>query len=429
MMRQLIIISCQSLILFLPVIYCWTSQSSSSSSSITSCIRRNNCQSLSSSPPILPQLHHHHQTRLFASIQNQEDDVLDVEFEKTLPETKKADDDIDISEDGNDNNKDDDDGDDDDDEDDDEDDPYGLATSLIDVSLETGDPRWKNTRIPFCRGAEYIDCKLAFMVDLEGQSYGIAVPFDDAVAIVIQEPTKKFKSINDKKGDNSNLQTKCIDPDFYQDNEEYAELMEIFAVQVQEQLGDEFRLRKTPKVLTISGGLDKITNDWQDKVITKPYEVEDLLEATRVKDKKEVDTEMESFYEIMKRELGEEEYEKTMNTSDDDIEKELKELMGFFDNPGAHGGNSKEDMEGLDDLMESMKEEIETGEIPEAKEFIPDTENAALKLLGYTFKESGKSYFLVKPLQSCKYMKNYSVLKNDCFVIDGFDYNCLDYFC
>jgi hypothetical protein len=103
--------------------------------------------------------------------------------------------------------------------------------------------------------------------------------------------------------------------------------------------------------------------------------------------------------------------------------------MGFFDNPGAHGGNSKEDMEGLDDLMESMKEEIETGEIPEAKEFIPDTENAALKLLGYTFKESGKSYFLVKPLQSCKYMKNYSVLKNDCFVIDGFDYNCLDYFC
>lgn len=74
--------------------------------------------------------------------------------------------------------------------------------------------------------------------------------------------------------------------------------------------------------------------------------------------------------------------------------------MGFFDNPGAHGGNSKEDMEGLDDLMESMKEEIETGEVSEAKEFIPDTENAALKLLGYTFKESGKSYFLVKPLQS-----------------------------
>ena len=407
MMRQLIIISCQSLVLFLPVIYCWTLQSSSSS--ITSCIRRNNCQSLSSSPPILPQLHH--QTRLFSSIQNQDEDVLDVEFEKTLPETKKDDDDVDISE----NNKDDDDG---GDEDDDDDDPYGLATSLIDVSLETGDPRWKNTRIPFCRGAEYIDCKLAFMVDLEGQSYGIAVPFDDAVAIVIQEPTKKFKSINDKKSnDSSNLETKCIDPDFYQDNEEYAELMEIFAVQVQEQLGDEFRLRKTPKVLTISGGLDKITNDWQDKVITKPYEVDDLLEATRTKDKKEVDTEMDSFYEIMKRELGEEEYEKTMNTSDDDVEKELKELMGFFDNPGAHGGKSKEDMEGLDDLMESMKEEIETGEVSEAKEFIPDTENAALKLLGYTFKESGKSYFLVKPLQSCKYMNNYSGLENDCSVI------------
>merc|ERR1719343_1010095 len=49
--------------------------------------------------------------------------------------------------------------------------------------------------------------------------------------------------------------------------------------------------------------------------------------------------------------------------------------------------------------MQSMTKEIETGEVSEANKFIPDTENAALKLLGYTFRESAKSYFLVKPLQ------------------------------
>jgi len=312
---------------------------------------------------------------------------LDVEFEKTSPKSKVDADAISEGENENDN-------------DDDDDDillpgPFGISTSLIDVSLETGDPRWKNARVPFCRGTEYIDCKLAFMVDLEGQSYGIAIPFDDAVAIVIQEPAKDGGSKGKKK-----LQTKCIDPETYQDNEEYAELMEIFAVQVQKQLGEEFRLRKTPKVLTISGGLDKITNGWQDKVITKPFEIEDLLEVTREKDKKEVDKELESFYEIMRIELGEEEYKKTMDTNDDEIDAELNELMEYFNVPGAHGATSNQDKQGLEDLMESLAKEVETGEIPEAKDFIPDTENAALKLLGYTFRESGKSYYLVKPLKS-----------------------------
>jgi len=287
-------------------------------------------------------------------------------------------------------------------EDDNEDDlsaMLGTSKSLIDISLETGDPEWKETRIPFFRGAEYIDCKLAFMVDLEGQSYGIAVPFDDVVAIVVQEKDgKKSKNPN-----NENIKTKNIDPDAYQDNEEYAELMEIFAGQVQEQLGEEFQLRKTPKVLTISGGLDKITKDWQNKVITKPFDVEELLEMSKEKDEDDMDKELDSFYKFMRDELGDKEFEKTMNSEDneDAMGAELKELMGFFDVPGAEG-TTKEDMEGLEELMKSMENDIETGEVSEANDFIPDTENAALKLLGYTFRDSGKSYFLVKPLQSCE---------------------------
>eukprot|EP00536_Pseudo-nitzschia_multiseries_P011822 jgi/Psemu1/30152/gm1.30152_g len=282
----------------------------------------------------------------------------------------------------------------------------GTSKNLLDVSLDSGDPMWKETRIPFCRGTEYIDCKLTFMVDLEGQSYGIGVPFDDVVAIVIQENTENKKTLSD----NPVTKTKNISPDDYEDNEEYAELMEIFAGQVQEQLGEEFQLRKTPKVLTISGGLDKITKDWQNRVITKPFEVEDLLEMSKEKDQDDVDEELDSFYKFMKDELGDEEFEKTMNADNDEaeLEAELKKLMEYFNVPGAEG-TSVEDAQGLEELMESMANDIETGEVTDAKEFIPDTENAALKLLGYTFRDSGKSYFLVKPLQPCNLRRNLQV--------------------
>ena len=260
-----------------------------------------------------------------------------------------------------------------------------TSKNLIDISLESGDPRWKETRIPFCRGKEFIDCKLAFMVDLEGQSYGIGVPFDDVVAIVVQE-----------KGDEKSMETKNIDPDAYEDNEEYAELMEIFAGQVQDQLGDQFKLRKTPKVLTISGGLDKITKDWQNKVITKPFDVEDLLDISKPKAEEDLNTELDSFMQFMRDELGDEEFDKSMNGEDD--ANEFGHLMDLFDVPDVDG-TAEVDSKALDDLMKSMEKDIETGEVSDANEFIPDTENAALKLLGYTFQESGKSYFLVKPLQ------------------------------
>jgi hypothetical protein len=62
----------------------------------------------------------------------------------------------------------------------------------------------------------------------------------------------------------------------------------------------------------------------------------------------------------------------------------------------------KEDLAGLEELIKSMSNDLENGVQDAAKEFCPPAdviENAALKLLGYTFTESGTSYYLVKPLQ------------------------------
>jgi hypothetical protein len=358
---------CLSFVLLLPIVYGWTSPAQS-------VLTRNDIKFYS--------VHHEREHKL-TCLSAKEDDFLDVEFEKTSPET----DDVisSVIDDGeNDLSA-----------------LLGTSKTLIDVSLDTGDPRWKETRIPFFRGTEYIDCKLAFMVDLEGQSYGIGVPFDDVVAIVVQEKDRESKV--------ARVVTKNVDPDAYEDNEEYAELMEIFAGQVQEQLGEDFQLRKTPKVLTISGGLDEITKDWENRVVTKPFEVDELLEMSKEKDKNDVEKEVDSFYKFMREELGDEEFEKTMKgDEDDELETELKELMGFFDVPGVDG-ITEDDTSSIEDLLKRMEKDIEYGEISEAKEFIPNTENSALKLLGYTFRDSGKSYFLVKPLKPCESLASASI--------------------
>ena len=258
--------------------------------------------------------------------------------------------------------------------------PFGeRPRTLFDVSFESGDPKWKETRIPFCRGNEYIDGKLAFMVDLEGVSYGIATPFDDAVAIVEEINEGEVEKVN------------CVDPDDYESNEEYQELMEIMAAQVAEQLGEEYALRKTPKVLTISGGLSKLTDNWERELVPKAASVEELLEQ---EDKDEdLDEAVSSFLDFMKEELGEEEFEKTMN--EDELTEEEMELAKFFDIPGM--GTQKDDLAGFEELVSSIQDDIEG--VKNLEQFQPETERASLKLIGYNLRGGKKAYSLVKLLQ------------------------------
>jgi len=312
-----------------------------------------------------------------------EEDYLDVEFERVEPKTKgrtkaKRKKRVDTEE---------------------EDDDwvtsvFGEPKNLIDLSFETADQPWDEVRIPFYQGEEYIDGKLAFMVDFEGQSYGIAVPFDDAVGVVVQEVVVDE---SDKKNPTSTIKTTNISPESYDTVEEYAELMEIFAKQVHEQLGEDLYLRKTPKVLTISGGLDEITKNWQKKVVSKPLDVDELLEAASEKDAQTMEKELQEFYTFMRQELGDEEFEKTMNGQDEELSKEDEEFLNsLFTISGV--GIKKDDLDGMENLVKSLENDLKVG-VPDAKKFTAKMEDASLKLLGYTFPKSGKSYFLVKPLK------------------------------
>ena len=216
---------------------------------------------------------------------------------------------------------------------------YGKQKNLIDVSFDTGaDEIWSTVPVPFTIGNEYIDCKVAFMIDYDGQTYGIGIPYDDAVALITQEEiVDDDTSKKNKSNKKVTIKTTNIDPELYSDNEEYAELMEIFATKVQEEFGKEYQLKKTPKVLTISGGLDKITKDWEKVIVPDPVGVDELLKVIDGDDSKDEttnDKEVDEFIQFMREELGDEEVDKTLNGQDnfsqDDLQllDQISNLMG-----------------------------------------------------------------------------------------------------
>jgi hypothetical protein len=172
------------------------------------------------------------------------------------------------------------------------------SKNLFDLSLDA-DPDFIDSRIPFIdyssksgTAPSYIDVKLAFMADLDGVQYGIAIPFDSAAALTLE------------KEDGS---VQYLSPDL-DDNEE---LMAIMATQLQEHVGPDLRLKRTPRVLTISGPLDKYTADWKEKLLPDPIEPNELM--GKIDDGDEI----EFFHKFMRDELGEDEYQKTLNETPD----------------------------------------------------------------------------------------------------------------
>jgi hypothetical protein len=252
------------------------------------------------------------------------------------------------------------------------------SKSLFELSLET-DPDFLETRIPFIdhsskssSGTNYIDVKLAFMAELDGVQYGIAIPFDSAAALTLEKEDGTVQYLS---------------PDL----DENEELMAIMAGQLQENVGDDLRLQRTPRVLTISGPLDNYTINWQGKLLPDPIKAQELMAEVD-----EGGDELAFFHKFMKDELGEEEYEKTLNEIPD--EDEMNELLKLFEVPGL--GDRSDDVEGLEELFKSLL--TPEKDFDEAKEALGanslDHEGVALKLVSYVF-AGGKTYSLVKLLK------------------------------
>lgn len=236
----------------------------------------------------------------------------------------------------------------------------GGAETLLDYSLNM-DPEWKDIPVRFIDTEsagknKYIDCKLAFLIEMDGVEYSIAVPCETQVGVVCEG---SFVGGN---------------PSHYldSDDEENIELMEIAAAQFAKEFGEELKIKRTPRTLTVEGDLESITKDWSSMLDSQNIKTEQLLD-----DEDEDDKFIDDFF---RRELGAN-YREEFLIEDKEIDDEVEKISGFFNIPGV--GTEVGDVDGIDELFN----EIESGaDIEKAKEYELSNENtgdSTLRLLSF----------------------------------------------
>jgi hypothetical protein len=272
--------------------------------------------------------------------------------------------------------------------------------SWIEWSLEA-DPELNSTRIPFFgfpqpggggrddddddddRAFDSIDVKLAFLVELDGETYGIGTPFDHAVALTVE--TMSIGTTGNDGDATSSPSVQNLPPT--SDNEE---LIEIMATQLHESVGSDLKLVRTPRVLTVRGPLERYTENWRAELLPEPLSAEQLLD--------EKDEDLDDFLKFMRRELGDQEVEKTLR-GEGTMSADDAELLQLFNIPGM--GDQQDDGEGIKELLESLLDSPQAQE-EQFQKLDPtglNGQSAAIKLFSYIMPESGKAYSLVSLLQ------------------------------
>lgn len=200
----------------------------------------------------------------------------------------------------------------------------GRPKTLVDLSLDS-DPEMKNMLVEFIEvmpsgNQKCIDCKLPFTVDLDGVTYSVGTPHDPIVAVVT---------------DGENGETVMLDAD--DDSKE--EIFQIAAAGLVKYLGEDLRLKRTPRILTVEGDLNSYTEKWiqEERVSTDDFlYMED-----------EGDELLDNFF---RDELGPN-YEEELSVDEIDDE-EAEELMNFFSVPGL--GTEVDDEVGIQEMFQEM---------------------------------------------------------------------------
>lgn len=254
------------------------------------------------------------------------------------------------------------------------------SQSLFDISLSSSmmnDPEWYNMRIPFIEPTtsasnrqyndnnddntdnnveEYIDVKIAFMVELDGNKYAIAVPADIPVMIVKEEENgNNIQNLSPSNSDNDEIIEIMASRlyETYNNNDEDVnnENDDGNNINIDNNNNDIIALKRTPRVLTIVGPIEDRIQNWKTTVLPEPISTTELLND----DNEDID----SFHQFMKNELGEEEYKNTINNNNDDIDDiddiELKELYNTLLNTNDNVINDDEN-NAIETLLNSMIE-------------------------------------------------------------------------
>ena len=243
-----------------------------------------------------------------------------------------------------------------------------LSTTVADMVLDAA-PEWKDIVVEFVSrtpsgNLNVIPCRMPFTVNVDGEVYSIGMPFEDAVAVLEDDADGQLSSL--------------VDPD----DDANEEVFQLAATALTENMGNELRLRRTPRVLTVQGDLKAITGKFLQEKQAEPVQAKALI-------KDEEDDDDAFFDSFFRRELGEH-YEDEFAV--DDIDSD--ELLDLFSVPGL--GTEGDNEEAIRGLIDEIAADDHAGAgMTDRMVSIANDGAKALPLFPFTSPE-GKSYAFVQ---------------------------------
>jgi hypothetical protein len=242
-----------------------------------------------------------------------------------------------------------------------------IPQSTLQASLNMVEPR---LRIPIEFTdpllKSFIPCNLAFILEHDGVEYSIGTPIHEQVVVFCE---------------NDDGASYFIDPD----EDDNLELMEMAAAKFESINECKLIFQRTPRTLTVQGGLDKLIKGWKSEDRPKPIDVVD------VSDDSEEDEFFDSFF---KKEIGDDYRDKCL-VEDAAIDKEAQDMMEAFSVAGF--GDRKDDVEGLENIVGEIEKDYKISQ-QDRSTWDNDGTETALRLVGFEGPD-GKPYSLVKMLQ------------------------------
>mmetsp|Transcript_12730 Transcript_12730/g.18130 ORF Transcript_12730/g.18130 Transcript_12730/m.18130 type:complete len:448 (-) Transcript_12730:36-1379(-) len=268
--------------------------------------------------------------------------------------------------------------------------------SLLFQSLQM-DPDWQDIAIEFIDPSsanssssrrKYIDCHLAFMMEMDGVSYAIGTPCETQVAIFCEGDENYF-----------------MDPDA----DENVELMEMAAAAFYKEFGEKtgITFKRTPRTLTVHGDLQSITDKMRDTTTFHQYLGTNSNNFLKKQTKSDVEKDDAFLDDFFTRELGanyKEEFlldDKNYDGQDDPMDKEVQSLMELFNIPGI--GDQYDDDAGIASLIDEVlsddiHESTTSTKVQSNNNNPPSPVDTAMRLVAFKGPDE-KYYSLVQLLQ------------------------------
>ena len=245
-----------------------------------------------------------------------------------------------------------------------------MSTTVADIALDAA-PEWKDIVVEFVSrtpsgNLNVIPCRMPFTVNIDGQVYSIGMPFEECVAVLEDDANGQLSSL--------------VDPD----DDANEEIFQLAATALTENMGNELRLRRTPRVLTVQGDLKAITGKYLEESQAEPVQAKALIQDEEDDD----DAFFDSFF---RKELGEN-YEEEFAVANDEIDAD--KLLDLFNMPGL--GTEEDNDEAIKGLLDEIASDSQgRSQSTDRMISIANDGAKALPLFPFTSPE-GKSYAFVQ---------------------------------